>query len=400
MFKKLINLFLLFLLVICVSGCEEKKKHVDDINSNQLNQLHLTKQQESQIETAIAIKEEIDIETEIPAQFKARNNSQEHIFSPVSGKIEEVYANPGQKILKGQKIVKIKSDEIGQIQLEFLEKAMQIESEIIQKRVSVNLSEKTFQREKRLFEEKITSKAEYEEAKAAFEEDKAILNALILQKNSLIRVTQQRLNVYGLCADLKKVWQTKQISPYVVLASSKNGILLERKVNEGEFVEKNKEIFSLADLSTIWLVGYAYEKNSSLLKEGDRFRAVLSDNAKEIEGEISYVSSILDNDTKTLEVRCDVDNSDLKIKPNMYAQMYVKVNKQKGIMVLKEAVEKYGDYSFLFVKKAEGLYEKRKVELGKSNKKYYQILSGISEGETYVTKGSFEMLGQFIKLDE
>ena len=159
MFKKLINLFLLFVLVICVSGCEEKKKHVDDINSNQLNQLHLTKQQESQIETAIAIEEEIDIETKIPAQFKARNNSQEHIFSPISGKIEEVYANPGQKILKGQKIVKIKSDEIGQIQLEFLEKAMQLESEIIQKRVSVNLSEKTFQREKRLFEEKITSKA-------------------------------------------------------------------------------------------------------------------------------------------------------------------------------------------------------------------------------------------------
>lgn len=194
--------------------------------------------------------------------------------------------------------------------------------------------------------------------------------------------------------------QTKQIYPYVTLRASKNGILLERKVNSGEVVEKNKELFNLADLSTIWLVGYAFEKDSSVLHLGEAVTGTLEESTGVINGVLSYVSPILDSTTKTLEVRADIPNKDLKIKPNMYAEMFVNTGIVNVLAIPNDAVEKYGDYYFAYVKIAPHTYEERKVQIGKKNDKYSEIVSGIKAGEEVVTKGSFELLGESIKKQE
>lgn len=393
---KFLKLFIIFCIALTLTGCGTKQ----DVQQHN-KRLVLTEAQEknAKIQTAPLSMMDIELQITIPAQFKARNQSIERIYSPIDGKITNVFVEPGTVLKIGQPIVQIKSDEISQIQLEFLEKILDIDANTNELRAQYNLSLQNYNRERTLYNEKISSRADYEAANAQLRKDKANLDALNIKRNSLINVYRQRLAVYG--GSIDNVLKTRQIYPYVTIKATKNGVLLERKVNPGEIVEKNRELFNLADLKTIWLVGYAFEKDSPYLHLGEAVTGTIEErNGASINGVLSYVSPILDSTTKTLEVRADIPNKDFKIKPNMYAEMFVNTGVAHVLAIPTDAVEKFGDYNFAYVKIAPHTYEERKVETGKKNDQYTEVISGVKAGEEVVTRGSFELLGESIKKQE
>lgn len=393
---KFLKLFIIFCIALTLTGCGTKQ---DEQQHNKRLVLTEAQEKNAKIQTAPLSMMDIELQITIPAQFKARNQSIERIYSPIDGKITNVFVEPGTILKIGQPIVQIKSDEISQIQLEFLEKILDIDANTNELRAQYNLSLQNYNRERTLYNEKISSRADYEAANAQLRKDKANLDALNIKKNSLINVYRQRLAVYG--GSIDNVLKTRQIYPYVTIKATKNGVLLERKVNPGEIVEKNRELFNLADLKTIWLVGYAFEKDSPYLHLGEAVTGTIEErNGASINGVLSYVSPILDSTTKTLEVRADIPNKDFKIKPNMYAEMFVNTGIAHVLAIPTDAVEKFGDYNFAYVKVAPHTYEERKVETGKKNDLYTEIISGVKAGEEVVTRGSFELLGESIKKQE
>lgn len=393
---KFLKLFIIFCIALTLTGCGTKK---DEQQQNKRLVLTEAQEKNAKIQTAPLSMMDIELQITIPAQFKARNQSIERIYSPIDGKITNVFVEPGTVLKIGQPIVQIKSDEISQIQLEFLEKILDIDANTNELRAQYNLSLQNYNRERTLYNEKISSRADYEAANAQLRKDKANLDALNIKRNSLINVYRQRLAVYG--GSIDNVLKTRQIYPYVTIKATKNGVLLERKVNPGEIVEKNRELFNLADLKTIWLVGYAFEKDSPYLHLGEAVTGTIEErNGASINGVLSYVSPILDSTTKTLEVRADIPNKDFKIKPNMYAEMFVNTGIAHVLAIPTDAVEKFGDYNFAYVKVAPHTYEERKVETGKKNDLYTEIISGVKAGEEVVTRGSFELLGESIKKQE
>ena len=398
---KNLKLLIILLTSLCLCGCSLHKEQTEKTSHKTIT-LSDAQEKNADIKTEPIQEMDLEMEITIPAQFKARNQSIERVYSPIDGKITNVYVEPGSIMKIGQPIVQIKSDEISQIQLEFLEKILEIDANINEMKAQYDLSLANFNRESSLYKQKVSSRAEYEIANAQFLKDKANLNALKTKRNALIQVYQQRLAVYGGASNtIDTVLKTKKIYPFITLRANKNGIVLERKINPGEVVEKDRELFNLADLSTIWLVGYAFEKDSPSLHVGEQVRGTLEESkGKTIKGELSYVSPILDNTTKTLEVRADIPNPHLAIKPNMYAEMYVNTGKVHVLAIPNDAVEQYGDYSFAYVKTKPNTYEERKVQTGKKNDKYTEIISGIEPGEEVVTKGSFSLLGESIKLQE
>lgn len=393
---KFLKLFIIFCIALTLTGCGTKQ---DEQQHNKRLVLTEAQEKNAKIQTAPLSMMDIELQITIPAQFKARNQSIERIYSPIDGKITNVFVEPGTVLKIGQPIVQIKSDEISQIQLEFLEKILDIDANTNELRAQYNLSLQNYNRERTLYNEKISSRADYEAANAQLRKDKANLDALNIKRNSLINVYRQRLAVYG--GSIDNVLKTRQIYPYVTIKATKNGVLLERKVNPGEIVEKNRELFNLADLKTIWLVGYAFEKDSPYLHLGEAVTGTIEErNGASINGVLSYVSPILDSTTKTLEVRADIPNKDFKIKPNMYAEMFVNTGIAHVLAIPTDAVEKFGDYNFAYVKVAPHTYEERKVETGKKNDLYTEIISGVKVGEEVVTRGSFELLGESIKKQE
>ena len=392
---KILKLFIIFSLALLLTGCRSKN---NDTAPNKRIVLTEAQEKNAKIQTSPLSVMDIELQITIPAQFKARNQSIERIYSPIDGKITNVFVEPGAILKVGQPIVQIKSDAISQIQLEFLEKILDIDANINELRAQYNLSLQNYNRERTLYNEKISSRADYETANAQLRKDKANLDALSIKRSSLINVYRQRLAVYG--GTIDNVIKTKQIYPYITIKATKNGVLLERKVNPGEIVEQNRELFNLADLKTIWLVGYAFEKDSPYLHLGEAVTGTIEESNETINGVLSYVSPILDNTTKTLEVRADIPNKNFKIKPNMYAEMYVNTGIAHVLAIPTDAVEKFGDYNFAYVKIAPHTYEERKVETGKKNDQYTEVLSGIKAGEEVVTRGSFELLGESIKKQE
>ncbi len=393
---KFLKLFIIFCIALTLTGCGTKQ---DEQQHNKRLVLTEAQEKNAKIQTAPLSMMDIELQITIPAQFKARNQSIERIYSPIDGKITNVFVEPGTVLKIGQPIVQIKSDEISQIQLEFLEKILDIDANTNELRAQYNLSLQNYNRERTLYNEKISSRADYEAANAQLRKDKANLDALNIKRNSLINVYRQRLAVYG--GSIDNVLKTRQIYPYVTIKATKNGVLLERKVNPGEIVEKNRELFNLADLKTIWLVGYAFEKDSPYLHLGEAVTGTIEErNGASINGVLSYVSPILDSTTKTLEVRADIPNKDFKIKPNMYAEMFVNTGIAHVLAIPTDAVEKFGDYNFAYVKVAPHTYEERRVETGKKNDLYTEIISGVKAGEEVVTRGSFELLGESIKKQE
>lgn len=392
---KILKLFIIFSLALLLTGCRSKN---NDTAPNKRIILTEAQEKNAKIQTSPLSVMDIELQITIPAQFKARNQSIERIYSPIDGKITNVFVEPGAILKVGQPIVQIKSDAISQIQLEFLEKILDIDANINELRAQYNLSLQNYNRERTLYNEKISSRADYEAANAQSRKDKANLDALSIKRSSLINVYRQRLAVYG--GTIDNVIKTKQIYPYITIKATKNGVLLERKVNPGEIVEQNRELFNLADLKTIWLVGYAFEKDSPYLHLGEAVTGTIEESNETINGVLSYVSPILDNTTKTLEVRADIPNKNFKIKPNMYAEMYVNTGIAHVLAIPTDAVEKFGDYNFAYVKIAPHTYEERKVETGKKNDQYTEVLSGIKAGEKVVTRGSFELLGESIKKQE
>lgn len=406
--NKLLSLFLIICTVISLTGCSLHKHKTE----SPYKEIKLDSEQEAnaKIKTQMIKEQLLQLRITIPAQFKAVNKLLERVYAPIDGKVVNVFVNPGDIVKIGQSLIEIKSDTIGQIQLDFLDKYIMADSNIKQMSAMYNLSVQTYNREKLLFHEGISSKAEYQVAYAQMLKDKAALDAAKIQKREIIQVYAQRVALYGGSeATITRAIRTKRIYPYITMISHKNGVILSRLVNPGEIINQNRELFNLADLSTIWLVGYAFEKDAPLLKVGQKVNGVFSDTHPEtsikthkdiVQGKLSYVAAMLDTERKTLEVIADIPNHDFFLKPNMYAEMVVDVGQMNTLVVPNTAIQKYGDYDFAYVKIKPHIYEERKLELGQKNDKYTEVKSGLIEGEEVVTQGGFSLLGESIKITE
>lgn len=402
LFNKFLTIFLILFVCVSFLGCNLHRDKIKQISGHKQIILDEQQEQNANIQTETLQNRIIQLRITIPAQFKAVNMFLDRIYAPINGKVTKVLVNIGEIVKVGQPLIEMKSDAIGQIQLEFLDSYIMVDSEIKQMTAQYNLSIQTYKRENILYNEGISSRAEYQVAYAQMLKDKANLDSLKIKKNAIIKVYAQRIALYG--GDegtIRRAAASKRIYPYITLRANKHGVVLDRKVNQGEIIEQNRELFNIADLSTIWLVGYAFEKDAPLLKVGQDVTGVFEEEQqKAVEGKLSYVASMLDPEKKTLEVIADIPNKDYAIKPNMYSEMVVDIGTVDALAVPNTALQKYGDYTFAYVKVAPHHYEERRVEVGQQNNKYSEVESGLNLGEEIVSNGGFSLLGESIKMKE
>lgn len=391
MYKKI--LFLISLIFI-LTGCGVKNK-IETQNAD----IILTSQQEKNIniETQKAGVTKLDVSLVVPAQFKANIFLTNRIYAPVDGKIVDVFVVTGQTIKKGQPLVKIQSDIIGQIESELLQNIIQLTAQIKMSQSQLEFFIHNYSRENMLYKEHITSKVDWESSKTQMNKERANLSALKIERSSLISVYQRRLSMYGADSQvIQRVIATNKIYPFIVIKADKNGVVLKRDVNREEFVMANKELMSTADLSKIWLVGNLFEKDIHSVRMGDKVSAKIDD-FNVVEGNISYIAPALNLETKTLEVIAEIKNTDYKIKPNMFTEMNIKIGTAEVLAVPSIAIQKIGDKSIVYVRTSPHTYAERIVKTGIFNDKYIEIKSGIKEGEIVATRGSFSLLGESIK---
>ncbi|MDE2483795.1 MAG: efflux RND transporter periplasmic adaptor subunit [candidate division NC10 bacterium] len=170
-----------------------------------------------------------------------------------------------------------------------------------------------------------------------------------------------------------------------------DGVVIEKMAFRGKKVMPGESLYKVADLSTVWVQGEIYEYEVPLVKFGQAASVTLASYPGELfRGKVSYIYPVLTEKTRTVKVRFEFSNTkDWKLKPQMYANVALKIPLGKRLAVPDEAILDSGTQQLVFIDRGQGTFEPREVKVGTRADGYTEILAGLSAGERVVTSANF-----------
>jgi RND family efflux transporter MFP subunit len=175
-----------------------------------------------------------------------------------------------------------------------------------------------------------------------------------------------------------------------VLHSPIRGTVTLKPVYQGMYVTPEMELYTVTDLSRVWIWAEVFESDIELVRLGQEATIRLqSAPASERRATVSFVSPVLSGSTRTLRVRFDADNADGGLKPGQYAVAELDVPLGEVVAVPVDAVIRTGERDVVFVETGRGRYEPRAILLGRKAEDHYQARGGLAPGERVVVSSQF-----------
>ena len=208
---------------------------------------------------------------------------------------------------------------------------------------------------------------------------------------SLLRSTRERLKLWDISDEqIKKLDETGEVTKTLTFYSPVSGFVTDRKAFPQTAVTPDMDLYVISDLSTIWVNADVYEYEVPFVKVGQTADMQLSYYAGRIyTGRITYIYPTVDAVSRTVKVRIEFPNPNFDLKPQMFANVQLKINYGKQIVVPQEAVMDSGDKQYVFVVHLGGVFEPRVIQMGAKLEGNVVVLSGLNAGETIVTSGNF-----------
>ena len=300
----------------------------------------------------------------------------------VTGRCVSVNASLGTRVQSGQILARIDSGESDQAW-----------SEHLKARARLELANRSVTREEALFAKKVSPEKDL--LKARQEQGEAEADMLLAREKFRrlgIDVRQVEANSSGAAYD----------RPLIPVTSALSGVVVEKTVTQGEMVGPEKTIFTVADLSSLWLMIDIYERDICRVKTGMQIKVSVSAYpGKEFRGRISYLGDIMDEKSRTIKARVTIDNREGLLKPGMFAAASISSAREaeapKVILVPEEAVFLDGSEKFVFIREGDGKFAVREVLTGPASGGKIEIKEGLKEGDTAVTKGTFALKSELKK---
>jgi len=300
----------------------------------------------------IEVKREILVrEVRTTAQITADETKIAHVHVKINGFIEQVFVDYiGQMVKKGQPLFTIYSPDLVSTQEEYL----------IAKRGQKALGTSPF--------------AEVAQG-----------------SQSLLRSTRERLKLWDISDDqIKKLDETGEVSRTLTFYSPITGFVTDRKAFPQTSVTPDTELYTVSDFSTVWVNADVFEYEAPFVKVGQHAEMQLSYYpGKTWNGHVSFIYPTVDPTTRTVKVRMEFPNPDFTLKPQMFADVDLKINYGNQIIVPQEAVLDSGKEQRVFVAKGDGYFEPHAVTTGAKLDGKVVVLSGLKTGETVVSSGNF-----------
>lgn len=207
-----------------------------------------------------------------------------------------------------------------------------------------------------------------------------------------IATIQRRLQQIGIDKkQLEQLEKEQKVQSTFTLKAPRTGTLMQALPMPGKEFNHTDTLFSIAALNNVWFTGEVYEKDLPFLKVGLKARIETSARPDTFfVGKLIYMGRILDKKTRTLPIRFEIDNKDLKLLPNLSGTAIINIPfRDIKIAVPHSSVLKTGQRSIVYVKEQEGVYRQRTVQTGRRSDEFIEILEGIEQGEKVVTDGAF-----------
>lgn len=208
---------------------------------------------------------------------------------------------------------------------------------------------------------------------------------------SMEQDARQRLQLFGMsAAEIDAIAASGKASRTVAVTAPISGHVLRKSAVQGTYVQPGTELFEIADLTRVWVLADIYEYEMARVSVGQSAAVVVGAYPTErFEGKVSFVYPTLDPGTRTLRVRLELENADLRLRPGMYGDVTLKLGSAQGVVIPVEALVDTGEYQYVFIAKEGGRFEPRRVRAGARSGEKVQIAEGVNAGETVVTTANF-----------
>lgn len=314
-----------------------------------------------------------------------------HIRPLARGLVERVWVSLGERVSRGQPLATYDNIQLGELVGEYLgAKAVlqQAEADLDVKRRVVERGRQLITLEAIAQQELDLREAELKTAVASVARDQATVSRV-----------EEQLHRFGLSdADLTKLSPTSGESPHreashAVLRAPFDGVITKYDVAQGEVVEPEQELFTVTDLSQVWVLADIYEKDITKVRAGTT--AVVRVDAypdRTFNGRVTYVADLIDPRTRSAKARVVVVNPDAALKLDMFARVSVPTADARGALVVPvAAVQSIDNQPVVFVKVGDTRFERRAVELGATAGEFVEVRSGVTAGDAVVGAGSFHL---------
>lgn len=207
---------------------------------------------------------------------------------------------------------------------------------------------------------------------------------------NLLRAARQRLHLLGMAeSQIKELERRDEAREQVPILAPSSGFAVEKRVVAGARVEAGALVYRIADLSAVWVDAEVYESDLPHVSVGQTASIELPYVDKTLEGRIDYIYPTLEGQTRTGRMRLVLDNQDFELKPDMYANVEIKVDLGERLVVPDSAVIYTGPRRLVFVDHGEGRLKPQLVELGVHADGFYEVTAGIQAGNVVVTSANF-----------
>jgi cobalt-zinc-cadmium efflux system membrane fusion protein len=312
------------------------------------------------------------------------------VFSPYSGRVIKLLAKPGDTVKAGQPLFIVEAPDMVQAQNDFITAI----SGLNKARSALELAKIVEQQNKTLYESRAGPLRDLQQAQAT---TRAAENDVRSAQTSL-EVTRNRLRILGMTDDeITKFSDTGAVSPHMTIYSPITGTVIQRKVGPGQYINTSSQntsasdpTFIIGDLSTVWLVAYVRESEAPTVKVGQAVHfTVLAYPNREFPANISYVATSLDTGTRRLLVRATIDNSQRLLRPEMFASVNILTGEgDNSLAIPREAIIYDGKTAHVWVARDDKSVERRDIKTGLSTGQMIQVIEGLRQGESVVSKGS------------
>ena len=300
----------------------------------------------------------------LPGEIMLNAEKVVHVIPRLSGVVLSVTRDVGQTVKQGEVLAVIESQSLAELR-----------SQYFAARKRLSLARTSFEREKKLWEEKITAQQDYLEAQQMLSETEIAAD-----------LATQRLRSLGV--GLEGAHQGGALARFEVRAPI-SGVIVNRNVAAGTSLKEDADIFTVADLSTVWAQITVYPKDLGTIKLGQKVMIKASAFEAQGTGTVSYIGALVGEQTRTAMARVTLSNLQGVWRPGMFVSVEIAAGEvQVPIAVSVDAIQTLRAWTVVFGRYGQN-FEARPLELGRSDGQMVEVLKGLSAGEKYGAGNSF-----------
>ena len=365
-------------LIALLSGCgggepssAPKKEEASSTGHADVNSVTLKPEMAQRVKIGHPTMVDIADKLQVPSQVEVDEYRLVRVGANVTGRIVDVYAMLGDNVMAGAALARISSPELTQAQLAYLRASSR-----------TTLAEKAAERARQMLSADVIAVAEVERRESELQVSRAELSAAMDQ-----------LRLLGMDSTTLGELATKgHILPSVAISFPLGGVVIERNVAIGQVVQPSDQLFRVADLSSVWVVGDVPEQIARNVRVGQHVEIhvpALGDVS--LDGLIIFVADTVNPLTRTIMVRTVVENPQRKLKPDMLATMHITDNPHKSLVVPETAVVREANRDYVFLAQGNNRFLRVPVELGPEVADMRPVLKGLGSEQTIVVDGAFHL---------